>query len=295
MRNLKAACCASIFAGGKRLSFLSPFGRKPDPSDASAAFAPKAAPDRAASFTNLALAAGNVVDPWSTKWVGYGLIVLSTALAVYDLFSPSLMAAAFLLTVPLAVLALIISSPASFEVHGRRMASGKRVINGIILLPFFAMLFANSHHAQVDPFRPLVPAAVVAVVLLPLAWLGKSRPGVASPWTLFMFLIGCAAVYGYGATVLADVQFDTSPGTPTTAAVLGKHIASGRSTTYYLDVGPWGPRTRPNSISVSSGDYRALNAGDSLCIGLHPGFLGLPWFTAHPCPAPADVPAAATP
>jgi hypothetical protein len=39
-------------------------------------------------------------------------------------------------------------------------------------------------------------------------------------------------------------------------------------------------------VQVPSRTYDALNVGDSVCIALHPGALGLSWFTADACPAP---------
>ncbi len=261
------------------------FTRRPDPSDASAYAQPQMASTGSAGLTDLVLAAGGVADPGLTRWVGYGLALASLALAVYDMIQPSVMAAAFLLTVPLAVLALVIGSPASFEVRSRRVA-GRRAINGLIGLPFVAMIFPNTFHAQIEPLAPLVPAALAAVVIAPLAWLARGRPGVASPWTLFLFLTGCAAAYGYGAVALVDIQFDTSPGTAISATVLGKYAYHGRSQSYHLNLAPWGPRTQPNSVEVSASTYQALNAGDTACLVLHPGVVNLPWFTAGVCAQP---------
>jgi hypothetical protein len=267
------------------MSLSSIFARRPDPSDASSAFAAQAEPAAGPGLGDVILAAGGSADSQFTRWVGYGLVAASIPLALYDIFQPSILAVAFLLTVPLAVMALLISSPTSFE-H-RLPRTGRRIVNGALMLPFGALILPNVLHAQVNPLVPLVPAALAATVIAPLAWLAKSRPGVASPWTLFVFVIGCAAAYGYGAVAAADIQFDTSAGATIPAAVLGKHETHGRrSTSYYLDLAAWGPRNQPNSVEVFDSTYNALNAGDTVCIVLHPGFLNLAWFTADVCKQP---------
>jgi hypothetical protein len=263
------------------MSLPSLFARRPDPSDASGAFAGQADLAGGPGLGDVLKAAGGVADPRITRWVGYGLAFGSFALGFYDMLRPNLLAAAFLLTVPLALLALIIGSPTSFETTYRR-SNGKRGINGLVVFPFVAMIFPNIYHAQLNPMLPLVPAVVAAVVLAPLAWLAMSR--------MFLTLIGCAAAYGYGATAMVDIQFDTSVGTVFSAPVLGKYASHGRSTSYHLNLPAWGPRTQPDSIEVSSSTYNALNEGDTVCITLHPGVLSLPWFTAGVC-----APLAATP
>jgi hypothetical protein len=259
-------------------------GRRSDPSDASTAYNPRAASAGNVGLTDMALAAGGVADPRVTRWVGYGLAGASLALAMYDMIRPSVLAATFLLTLPLAVLALVIGSPTSFETRSWRWRG--RAINGFLVMPFVAMIFPNINHAQIDPLAPLIPAAIAAVVLAPLAWLARSRPGLASPWMLFLMLIGCAAVYGYCGTALVDIQFDTSAGTVIPVQVLGKHETHGRSSAYYIDLPPWGPRTQANAVQVSGATSRALNTGDTACIVLHPGVLTLAWFTADVCAQP---------
>jgi hypothetical protein len=273
------------------MPWLPSLGRQPPASESSGAPAPPAPPPNPTSPPNVVLAASAADDPPTTRWIGYGLAGASMVLAVYDLVLPSILAAAGLLVLPLAVLALVIGSPTSFESRSRR--SGRRSLNGLVLLPFVAVVMPNIHHAQIDPFAPLAPAAVAAVVMAPLAWLVKGRPGVASPWVLFGFLIVCAAAYGYGATATVNIQFDPSAGTILPVPVLDKHEVTGRSTSYYLDLPAWGPMTQPNSVEVSGSTYRTLNAGDTVCIAMHPGLLKLAWFSADVCatPTPPAAPA----
>jgi hypothetical protein len=250
----------------------------------SSSYSAEAQPAGGPGFGHVLLAAGSAADPRITRWVGYGLAFGGFALGIYDWLRPSILAAAFLLMVPLALLALIVGSPASFETSYR---GRKTAITGLVVLPFVAVVFSNLYHAQLNPFLPVVPAAAAAVVFAPLAWLAMSRPGVVSPWAMFLTLIGCAAAYGYAATALVDIQFDTSAGTVFTVSVLGKYAYHGRSSSYHLNLPPWGPRTQPESVEVSPRTYDALNVGDTVCITLHPGVVNLPWFSAGACPAAA--------
>ena len=179
------------------------------------------------------------------------------------------------------MLALLLLSPASFEAGRTR-----RTVNGLVALPFVALLFSNLYHAQIDPYWPALPAALAALVALPLAWSVRNAPGVASPMGVLTVVTLCAGLYGYGATSVIDVQLDFSTGQVFPAPVLSKHESRGsRSHSYYLDVPAWGPRTGPSSIEVSSSTYDGVSVGENVCITLHPGALDLPWFTSAVCAA----------
>jgi len=228
----------------------------------------------------------------SIRWWGYGLAIIGGVLGLFvalwrDGPHPvwqGALAAMVILTIPLVVLAMVLASPASFESGG----GARRGVNGLIALPFVALLFSNLYHAQIDPYWPALPAALAAVVVLPLAWNIRNAPGLASPLVMLSVVTACAALYGYGATSVIDIQLDFSPGAVTPASVLDKHETYGRhSHGYYLSLPAWGPRTGPNSIEVSAGTYGALNIGDTVCITQHPGALGLAWFTSGLCPQPA--------
>ncbi len=211
---------------------------------------------------------------------GYGLVVLSLVLLVSHLVRPGPWTAALLLLAPLALLMLVIGSPASFE----HTARGRRVINGLLFLPFMWPLMINLRHAQVDPWFPLIPAVVLAIGILAASWSARTTPGLKSPRIFLIFMTLCGGVYGYGAVTATDIQFDRSAGTVITTQVQGKHISHGRqSTTYRIDLPPWGPETTPNSTEVSWATYNSLQIGGPACIVLHPGVLSLPWFTVGAC------------
>ena len=85
---------------------------------------------------------------------------------------------------------------------------------------------------------------------------------------------------------MIDVQLDFSAGQVIPVQVLDKHEFRGRhSHSYDLSLPAWGPRTGPNAIEVSASTFNAVRIGENICISLHPGALGLPWFTSAVCPA----------
>jgi hypothetical protein len=92
--------------------------------------------------------------------------------------------------------------------------------------------------------------------------------------------------------VEANTFNDQSKASTYQVSVTGKHSTSGRSTSYYLRLAPWGPIQEPNQLSVTSSIYRGIEAGDQVCLGLHEGRLHLAWYQLTDCPAePQQQPA----
>lgn len=88
-----------------------------------------------------------------------------------------------------------------------------------------------------------------------------------------------AALYGFAAISIYNCAFDESKGIAYKAQVLDKHISSGRTRTYYLNVSAWGPRLAHEDIKVSRQYYQQTAAGDTVRIYQLPGQLHIPWFT----------------
>jgi hypothetical protein len=93
---------------------------------------------------------------------------------------------------------------------------------------------------------------------------------------IIMFVFSVA--YGYGFVIETNVLLDHSHELRYTANVKGKHIVRGKTTSYELDLGPWGPETKPNSLRVRRETFDAVQSGDVVFIGLMRGALGLNWY-----------------
>jgi len=246
------------------------FGRRPDPS----APAPVAAP------SEIVADGGGSDSMLAARRAWQALCVLSIPFGAYDAVWPSFLGAVALLATPIAIVIMAARWPDSFIIQTR---GGPRPgIPYALAMPIAAMLCANLFHAQIDPWWPLIPAAILACVGVGV---GLSAAANFCPdlRTLLQFALACGA-YGYAAFAVVDIQFDSSAGSVIPAQVLGKHTTRNRhSYNYYLELPPWGPRTRPNNVEVTSTTYSALQIGDTVCMVLHPGALTLPWFTAKVC------------
>jgi len=78
--------------------------------------------------------------------------------------------------------------------------------------------------------------------------------------------------------VETNARFDRSTGIPYTAIVQNKQISSGRSTTYELELSPWGPKARTNELDVFSSTYKKIQTGQTVQLRLKMGALGVHWY-----------------
>lgn len=118
----------------------------------------------------------------------------------------------------------------------------------------------------------ILAGGVLFVAILIFDPTQRSRLGILPVF----FLFGIA--YGYGVVVEANALFDRSPGIPYTAIVQNKRIIHGKSTTYSLDLSPWGPRPVTNELDVSRVTYNQIQTGQSVQLELKRGALNLPWY-----------------
>jgi hypothetical protein len=62
------------------------------------------------------------------------------------------------------------------------------------------------------------------------------------------------------------------------ANVEAKRIVKGKATTYELDLGAWGPRTKSNKRRVTRATYNAIERGDLVYLTLKHVALGVNWY-----------------
>jgi len=91
-------------------------------------------------------------------------------------------------------------------------------------------------------------------------------------------LLVFSLTYGYGTAIEANALLDRSPEASYIANVEGKRIVRGKTKTYQLDLGAWGPKTKSNTLKVAPATYNAIERGDVVYLTLKQGALGMNWY-----------------
>ena len=125
------------------------------------------------------------------------------------------------------------------------------------------------------------PILVLTIAMTALIAAADPKTG-KQRWSYLAFLL-LAAFYSGGVTAMADSILDHSTPHVFQAEVLHKHISSGRSTTWYLQLAPWGPQDHPDEVSVHRSLYNSVQPGQTVCVYLYPGALKIPWFQVAHC------------
>jgi hypothetical protein len=197
--------------------------------------------------------------------------------------------AVVLALMPVAVLLLIQRSPLLYEFF-KKKADPRAEVSFVLMAAGLGLLF-RIRETEFVSLQPLL-FLIVPVALVFLAAFFNSARKNSSPAGAFIGLLFFAGIYSYGLAVVMDTVADRSNAATYMVSVMGKHESHGKSTTYYLELAPWGPVEEPNKLSVSSSIYSNTEAGDSICLALHPGRLHAQWYQLAACPAePAQQPA----
>ncbi|UOQ72531.1 hypothetical protein [Hymenobacter cellulosilyticus] len=125
------------------------------------------------------------------------------------------------------------------------------------LMPALALVMRVLMDFELLSYAPLWPVAGTVAVLVALLLLVGSQPFIArndSRASLLLSCIAYAAVYGFAAVISYNCTFDESQGATYDVQILDKHKSSGKTTTYYVKVSPWGraPRLRTSPYPKTS-------------------------------------------
>ncbi|MCL3781879.1 hypothetical protein EMN47_15955 [Prolixibacteraceae bacterium JC049] len=100
----------------------------------------------------------------------------------------------------------------------------------------------------------------------------------ASGYLAILAVLIFGGLYSYGLIITTNAIFDQSVTTTYNAKILDKHKSSGKTTTYYLELTPWGPQTQTEDVSVSKQVYNSQKIGDSTTIYFRSGFFQIPYY-----------------
>ena len=204
-----------------------------------------------------------------------------------------LMAWAFLYPRPYGLLLLVLAAlpwvavwimaraPGLYTLNAPR-GSGRPDLTLLLISPGFLLMLRALQDVQIlDWHAVLVGAALVALVLMGgVLWAlpsAREKPGIAA------LTLALAMAYGYGVVALGNAVLDRSSGASYATTVYGKHVTSGRNRTPKLRLGPWGPRTTEDDVTVPWDLYRSASVGQTVCVLLRPGAFGIRWYRLAPC------------
>ena len=117
----------------------------------------------------------------------------------------------------------------------------------------------------------LLSVVALAVLKETVAVSAKKAAAVA-------YVVSMATVYSYGLLIYSNCYYDRSATKAWHVAVTGKRESDDNTTTYHLQLSPWGKYADGKEVTVSSGFYQSVNQQDSVGVLLNKGKWGIPWY-----------------
>lgn len=194
---------------------------------------------------------------------------------------PYLLVISVLAALPIVSVVLLVRSRGIYQIEGRRNDARPSLAVPFIF-PGMVLVARTVQDIHLLEWTSILVAAIVCALLLLLVVSACDRALRKRPWTaVIIFIFG--AFYGWGLMAQANALLDTSPAHVFQVAVTGKHISSGKTTTYYLRLEPWGPETTSQDVSVPSSLYHYADVGVTVCVDLYPGAFRIPWYEIDRC------------
>lgn len=228
------------------------------------------------------------------KQINIGALVVDGIAAAAFAWGPAqfhLAAMVVLALVPAAAAYLLYQQPLLYGLFKPRKDPRPDVSISLMVSAFGLLMGAGRFNfVSTNLLLPFIVLGALALLALfyPAA---RKSPRLAGTMMGLLFL---SAFFGWGLAASIDTTADPSTPQSYSVQVIGRHISRGsRSTTYYLELEPWGPyQAATNSnMKVSWQMYSTTRSGDIVCLSLHSGALHAPWFEPVPCDGAAPQPA----
>ena len=118
-------------------------------------------------------------------------------------------------------------------------------------------------------------------VVVTVVWIVACRAALAGEnnvFAVYVAMLLIAGVYSGEALVFVNCTYDRGTAEEWRVGIDRKHAQHGKSTSYWLDLSPWGRYDLGKSVSVEYPFYRSVAEGDSVRVLIHPGKCGIPWY-----------------
>ena len=195
----------------------------------------------------------------------WGIVPIPYPLAIFALAS-----------LPWIAVAIVKRWNGVFRIDGRRQDVHPNVALPFLFPGLILLLRAVNDYNLIGSFRMVwMPIGIAALLSFAAFSIDDSLRGRTGT---LLAIFGLSLAYGYGLAVEVNGLFDRSPGITYRPHVQDKRIVRGRSTTYQLELEPWGPRKTPNRLKVGRSTYDPIQRGNLVVLVLRPGALGVNWY-----------------
>jgi hypothetical protein len=215
-------------------------------------------------------------------WVNGAAFVSFVWLTIYP--QPFELAFFTSLIIPCVAAVLFVSGNRAFGIGLSRSDIGGNLAMAFMLPSLALPLCALKHVHLIDWQKALVIGGAGGLALgLLIVWFSPSSSrGRNSVGYAVLFMMS----YAYGAAVIGNQQWDSTPATVSRVEVLAAHVSKGtRNRSYRLLVSRWGSNLEPAEITVDRSFYEQVAVGQTVCVRQHGGALGIGWFEVAHCGA----------
>jgi hypothetical protein len=183
-----------------------------------------------------------------------------------------------LLVYPLIGVALMIFSKGMIKFT----SNSKRSVNGYILLgvilPSFMLLIKSLVEYNLFRYDHFwLPVVLTSAVLFALYYIPGINRSMKFIRMQTVVMAAFALLYGFGSVRQVNCAFDHSTPRIYEATVLRHRVSRGKSTSYFLTLGPWG-LSGGQEVDVHRSLYEAAGIGSTVRVRLGEGVLRIPWF-----------------
>jgi hypothetical protein len=218
---------------------------------------------------------------------GLNFATYGLGLATFLVSDPHHLLTWTLIAMPWVGILLVAHFAPYFRFGGPRNSSLPDLSLVLITPGLFLTLSALQRMTPIGREGPSLLTALGSALLVGVAfwydpWLRKHLGTIA-----LLLLLGCA--YGYGAGMHVNALLDRSTAESYRVLVIGKNVSHGRSTTYQLKLAPWGPKVRGQDLTVPYSRYASTKPGDTVCMLLRSGALGVAWSEPGSCDAIDEI------
>ena len=189
------------------------------------------------------------------KIVAKTLTIIAGAAAAWGFLYPTPYRAAIttLVLVPLAALLVLATNQGLYQVEGRKQ-DARADLSLALILPGAILMLRAIQDVQILSWLAIIKFSALLTIVLVFVICDELRSPAsrrARRWPILAFLF-LVPMYTTGALVEANALLDKGQAQMFRSQVLAKRISTGRTTTRYFRLAPWGPQSRPEEVTVSA-------------------------------------------